>query len=279
MIALLTEHEGFLRAIFDAPNQDTPRLMYADFLEETAEYMPPPHHDAAAARADLIRVQCELSRLGHPEPARGSTLHCRRLARREEELKRWIVDVTGTWWDRIATYHRGFPPPERAAQIGLAELYDEAEFRSATVTDRPQWFGATGLRVTGSPAVSAAPFEVLFGCPAFARVTEFDFRGQGKWVRSESVSLNPYVVSVSAEFVHQPGVTDAGVAALSRCRGAQRLTALSLAGNELGNGSASALVKSPHLLNLKRLEVLNGNRLGPRAIRQLVDRFGEDVVV
>jgi uncharacterized protein (TIGR02996 family) len=279
MIPLLAEHECFLRAIFDAPDQDTPRLAYADFLEETAEELPPPHHTTAAARADLIRVQCELARLGEQQPLPGVVGRCRHLVRREEELKRWLVSVTGTWWDRLAAYQRGFPPPERPAQISLPELYDEAEFRSATVTERPQWFGVTALRLTGGPAATAEPFEVLFGCPAFARVTELDLRGQGKWVRSESRNLNPYIVSVAAEFVLQPGVSDDAVAGLARCRGVQRVTFLSLTGNELGNAAAAALAKSPHLLNLQRLEIRAGNRLGPRAVQQLVDRFGPEVVI
>jgi uncharacterized protein (TIGR02996 family) len=33
----LAEHESFLRAIYDAPGDDTPRLVYADFLEENGE--------------------------------------------------------------------------------------------------------------------------------------------------------------------------------------------------------------------------------------------------
>jgi len=279
MIALLAEHEGFLRSIFDDPEQDTPRLVYADFLDETGEYLPAPHRDAAADRAELIRVQCELARLGHPDPRPGSVLRCRALAGREVELKRRLVAVTGTWWDRVAAYQRGFPPPVRTAQVSLPELYDEGAFRSATVVDWPERFGVTGLRLTGGPGTAAGPFGVLFGCPAFARVTELDLRGQGKWVRTQSVNLNPYVLSTSAEFVLQPGANDDGAAALARCRGAQRLTALTLTGNELGNAVAAALVRSPHLLNLKKLEVRNGNRLGPRAVQQLVDRFGEKVVV
>jgi uncharacterized protein (TIGR02996 family) len=279
MIAQLAEHEVFLRAIFDAPTDDTPRLVYADFLDEAAEFLPPPHQTAAVARAELIRVQCELARLGHPAPARGSVLRCRLLARREEEVKRWLAAVTGAWWDRLAAYQRGFPPPEKAAQVSVSELYDEAEFRSVTVTDRPEWFGVTAVRLTGGPVTAAGPFEVLFASPAFARVTELDLRGQGKWVRSQSVNFNPYQVSVSAEFVLQPGVSEDGLAALARCRGAQRLTSLSLTGNDLGNAAASALARSPHLINLKKLEVRAENRTGPRAVRQLTDRFGADVVL
>ena len=44
---LLSQHEAFLRAIFDAPDDDTPRLVYADFLQENGE----------DDRAELIRVQ------------------------------------------------------------------------------------------------------------------------------------------------------------------------------------------------------------------------------
>lgn len=46
---LLSQHEAFLRAIFDAPD-DTPRLVYADFLQENGD----------EDRAGLIRAQCEI---------------------------------------------------------------------------------------------------------------------------------------------------------------------------------------------------------------------------
>jgi uncharacterized protein (TIGR02996 family) len=45
--------EAFLQAIHANPEDDTPRLVYADWLEE--------HGDAA--RAEFIRVQCEKARL------------------------------------------------------------------------------------------------------------------------------------------------------------------------------------------------------------------------
>src|SRR5947209_5957927 len=45
-------HDAFLSAIVAAPDDDAPRLIYADFLDENGQ------HD----RAELIRVQCELAR-------------------------------------------------------------------------------------------------------------------------------------------------------------------------------------------------------------------------
>ena len=44
---------ALLRAIRDMPDEDTPRLMYADFLQEEGD----------PARAELIRVQVERARL------------------------------------------------------------------------------------------------------------------------------------------------------------------------------------------------------------------------
>lgn len=49
-----TDELALLAAISAQPDEDTPRLMYADVLEDTDP-----------ARAELIRVQCELARLDH----------------------------------------------------------------------------------------------------------------------------------------------------------------------------------------------------------------------
>ena len=48
----MTVHAGFLADIIEHPDDDTPRLIYADWLEE--------HGDAA--RANFIRAQCHLAR-------------------------------------------------------------------------------------------------------------------------------------------------------------------------------------------------------------------------
>jgi uncharacterized protein (TIGR02996 family) len=48
----MSQQEGILAAIQEAPDDDTPRLVYADWLAE--------HGDPE--RAEFIRVQCELAR-------------------------------------------------------------------------------------------------------------------------------------------------------------------------------------------------------------------------
>jgi uncharacterized protein (TIGR02996 family) len=92
---------GFLDAILADPGDDTPRLVYADWLEEYGQ----------AERGEFIRVQCELARHEAPKhpgvvacegkgpPARaGGRKRCKcrpcALCRRERE----ILEKHGTAW-------------------------------------------------------------------------------------------------------------------------------------------------------------------------------------
>jgi len=52
------DREAFLQTILEAPDDDTARLIFADWLEERGE----------SERAELIRVQCELARLPEDNP-------------------------------------------------------------------------------------------------------------------------------------------------------------------------------------------------------------------
>ena len=79
------EVASFMRTIIERPDDDLPRLVFADYLDERGE------HD----RAEFIRVQCELARLMLTCPCRGyycTSLTCDwtsdygSLRRREREL-------------------------------------------------------------------------------------------------------------------------------------------------------------------------------------------------
>src|SRR5262245_47849809 len=83
----MTTEQAFLDAIRADPDDDTPRLVFADWLDE--------HGDAdARARAELMRVQCELARWV-PDLRRRT-----QLQRRERELiaqhgPRWLFPQGG----------------------------------------------------------------------------------------------------------------------------------------------------------------------------------------
>lgn len=65
----MPDDEPFFAAIRDRPADDTPRLVYADWLDDHGK----------AARAEFVRVQCELAGTPAPDRVRG-------LRKREEEL-------------------------------------------------------------------------------------------------------------------------------------------------------------------------------------------------
>jgi uncharacterized protein (TIGR02996 family) len=62
--------EGPFREIWSSPEDDAPRLVYADWLED--------HGDAE--RAELIRVQCRLAHMAADDPERAE------LEEREQDL-------------------------------------------------------------------------------------------------------------------------------------------------------------------------------------------------
>ncbi|AMV28236.1 hypothetical protein VT84_27765 [Gemmata sp. SH-PL17] len=225
---LLSQHEAFLRAIFDAPDDDTPRLVYADFLQEHGE----------EERATLIRWQCGRG-------AKPAT----------------VTSAPPKSW-------RGFPPPPAELDLRLERLLDTNTLRGDIVRLSPEFFAATTVRLFGGRIASAEPFDVLFGLAAFALVTELELIG-------EEV---PDLDSDFTTFSLVPVITPAGVAALAQHRSLRRITTLDLRNNDLDNDAARALVKSPYLDNLKRLRLLEGNRLRGRVWQQVIERFGEDVV-
>ncbi len=90
----MNEEAAFMKAILAEPDDDAPRLIFADWLEERGD-----------PRAGFIRVQCELARLDAADPRRSSLL----------AQERGMLDRHGTEWlgplrphVRTAVYHRGF---------------------------------------------------------------------------------------------------------------------------------------------------------------------------
>ena len=78
--------DALFQAILDAPDDDAPRLVYADWLEEGGR----------AEHAELIRAQCRLPRQGQ------RTAAAKRLVARAAALRRAIegrLDPPPGWGD------------------------------------------------------------------------------------------------------------------------------------------------------------------------------------
>ncbi len=95
----MTEHEPFLRTIIERPDDDGPRLVYADWLEEQGE----------CDRAEFIRVQCELatSRNGGMPAIHFSNLRLRERELQGKHWEKWVPEILALGrFD--AKFRRGF---------------------------------------------------------------------------------------------------------------------------------------------------------------------------
>lgn len=245
---LLSEHEAFLRAIFDAPDDDTPRLVYADFLEENGE----------AERGELVRVQCRLALIHRRlEPVEVGELRMRErelLSNLHPELE--LIHWTPEEQARIG-HDRGFLI-EPAAVVCPGELEDLAGVRDKIIRTRPHWFGVSRLAVQPGWFLYPEHVEVLFSLVGLQQATQWNLSGD-------------------MEDGTQPVIAVAGIRTLGRHPGARRITYLNLTNNNLDHDAARALIESPYLVNLTRFELREGNNLSG-IWPQLVQRFGENVV-
>src|SRR5215813_14910898 len=81
--ARMANSNGFLEAIRAAPDDDGPRLVYADWLEERGD-----------PRGEFIRIQCVLEHIADDAPERPD------LEAREQELRAAHADTwTEPWRD------------------------------------------------------------------------------------------------------------------------------------------------------------------------------------
>src|SRR2546423_15203209 len=80
----MTDEQGLLQAILESPGDDLPRLVYADWLDENGD----------PDRAEFIRTQVELARMGKGDERRAS-LALREQALLDRHQKAWLAALPG----------------------------------------------------------------------------------------------------------------------------------------------------------------------------------------
>ncbi|QJX00790.1 hypothetical protein FTUN_8428 [Frigoriglobus tundricola] len=85
----MSDRQALIEAIREHPEDDTPRLVLADWYDESGE----------SARGEFVRVQCELARLD-PASARYPELHVRQLQLLAEHEAEWL----GEWSERLVRW-------------------------------------------------------------------------------------------------------------------------------------------------------------------------------
>ena len=223
----MDDRAAFLATIAATPDDDLPRLVFADWLDE--------HDDSD--RAEFIRVQCELAR---PEvTVRHPALREREAALLAANRTRW--EVPGLRGRQ--TFHRGFIESIETAAVDLLAAIEDVT--SMTVLRSLRLVAADGLTTELAPLPLLARIESLdignnsFG--AAGRLAALLNGGRFDRLRSLSLRNNQLWPWHLEELV--------------RCRVVSQLTRLDLSGNPIGDAGAEILAGSSALDGLSELIV------------------------
>lgn len=288
---------ALLAAIRSAPDDDLPRFVYADWLEENGD----------PDRAEFIRVQIELARQ-QQDDLRSHLPEGREAELLERNAARWREPVAG--WLHIhpfqVRYRRGF--------VEAIELRNSGHWRPAgltdflhsplaavtrltvssndgdhlepqhvhTLSDHREWEHLTGLSFHELGDVSPEAIAVVVTCPHLPRLANLSFWAcdvgtPAVWALAEHFDL-PAVRRLALTHL---ALRDEAVATLVASPWVAQLTALDLGGNGfITDVGATALANSPHLGGLTALNLTPyADRITEAGKAALRARFGDRVTV
>jgi uncharacterized protein (TIGR02996 family) len=272
----MSDGDALLRAILDHPDDDAPRLVYADFLDERGD----------GPRAAFIRAQVRLAHLPPDHPDRP------RLIQTERTLIRTHGYAWRAWLPRWVTgwgFRRGFVDWIRCEASAFLAGADEVRRRTPLAGVRldggsdlavPVFRSRAldGLRsLTLSIVLPAHVWEHLAACPYLGRLTDLDL-GTNDLFPAELVRAlvgADGLRSLRALRLKWCRLGDEHTARLAGHPWVARLGSLDLSNNYIGTEGGSVLAESPHLDGLEAL-VLRGNPVlaDSRVGAALRHRFG-----
>ena len=276
----MDEEHALLAAIVANPDEDTPRLVYADWLDEHAESLPEARRASARAKAEYIRLQCAYARLRYGSPEYERTwgeLQRGSLELRREFEKSWVAELglppnrhTYCWFQRgmvgkVWCTVRYFV--NHADAILAAAPVECVTFRQLTQKNLRELAKSPHIgKVRGA--------EFLLGETAADLVAAYLRTVPTAGLRSLELRVHTVIPST-------PGWTTRNVAlarVIAQCAGLAGLRRLALGHAGIGEEGARALVDSPHLNGLEYLD-LRDNGIGLGAEPPLRFRFGPAVIL
>lgn len=253
----MSDHDALLQAIGAQPEEDTSRLMYADWLEENGQ----------PERADFVRNQIALNQTdpSNDEYTERVRKNLSYLTGRVPQWKAELPRIPGVDW---GDFRRGLieeaqatdpgPVVDRAPEIFAVPgihilrlrwlLPNGRSSRVAELARRPELERLRSLRLVAARATAAA-LQGLIASPHLRRLAVLDLHGNG--------------------------ADDDTAAALADGR-FPALAELWLGSNVIGSRGGRALAASPHLAGLRTLD-LRGNNIDHPTRATLLTKFGSRV--
>ncbi len=238
----------FLRSILAAYGDDGPRLLYADYLEESPD-------PSDQARAEFIRLQLALGAISEDHPRR------KELTSRQNNI---LVRYHGPWTAHLHGLAAGFQFRRGLldsvavdAAMFLAkgeELFRRAPIRRVKLND------------------AARHMAKLAACPHFARVRELDFCGNDLGNGGINIfARSQHLLRLEQLDLSHNGLDAGALEILAEVANVPRLRALGLHGNpKLGDSGTNSLAPLRKLEGLRRLD-LSGNDLDGSAFAAILE--------
>jgi uncharacterized protein (TIGR02996 family) len=226
---------AFLRAIRDRPDDDVPRLVYADFLDERGEH----------ARAEFIRAGCERARLG-PLQAGWQKLTNRELVLLAENQAQWEQEFAPA---SVVRFDRGFASAIEIEAAGFVSRHQ------AIVGHGP----APAIWLRNAWEV----IDELAHLPPDLGIRELDLSDNALTNPDLDRLLKaPWINGVEALTLTRNRLSTEAAQLVSRAPNLANLRNLALSFNEIGCTGASALAQSPVLGELRSLTLVATNLRG-----------------
>ena len=253
LIVPATEEAALLAAVLARPLDDLPRLVYADWLEETGEA-------SSVARAQFIRLQCAAD-------TGESTTELAKQAKilLRKNVKLWLGDVTKNIPGGLWTFERGFA---HGVQLNPTRLFRLVEWSQGVLKPWPT------LRTLHVPQASNTIGLVrrAFQLAPFTELNISHMCSCGACpIQDELVGFfeTPEFEGLQVLNLADNRVDRAVMAGLTASGRTLPLESLDLSQNHLGVADLTQLFSSPALGHLKCLR-LRETQLGVRAARALV---------
>jgi uncharacterized protein (TIGR02996 family) len=270
------EERALLAAIVAHPEEDTPRLVYADWLDEHADALPEARRASARAKAEYIRLQCAHARHHTDSPEHwAGQVRSREL--RQQFEKAWVAELglpanrqtyfrfqrgmVGKVWCTVRYFLNHGGAILAAAPVECVTFRQLSRNNLKELAKSPHIGAVRGVEFLLSETSGELAAEYLRTVPTSGL---------------RSLELRVHTVNLAA-----PGWTTRNVAlaqVMARCPGLAGLRRLALDYAGVGEEGARALVESPHLNALEYLDLRN-NGIGIEVEAALRRRFGKAVIL
>ncbi|MBP3960037.1 TIGR02996 domain-containing protein [Gemmata sp. G18] len=230
----MSDEEALLAAISAHPDEDTPRLAFADWLDENDR----------GIRAEFIRIQCALTQLGNRSPEEKWKLSARQRYLLENHRRDILGPLGADLTIFNVTFDRGF-----AAELNITDLLF-LQRATAIGELRP----APRIHVH---TASAAKFVKLLHCPEMGLVVEFIATCEVGARGAHQLATCSHLTRLEVLTFVPPNtaIGNSGLRALAYSDTLLALIDLNIHRNEISDEGVGRLVASPLWRRLRRLDL------------------------